>query len=67
LITGAIYFPNQELQYNGTGNTAAVCTRFIGKRVTFTGNSGTNQFKGLDECALYFTDGGSLTIIRLVG
>ncbi len=67
LITGAIYFPNQELQYNGTGNTAAVCTRFIGKRVTFTGNSGTNQFKGLDECTNYFSDTASQTIVRLVG
>lgn len=67
LITGAIYFPNQELQYNGTGNTAAVCTRFIGKRVTFTGNSGTNQFKGLDQCTAYFDDAASQTIVRLVG
>ncbi len=67
LITGAIYFPNQELQYNGTGNTTAVCTRFIGKRVTFTGNSGTNQFKGLDECTGYFDDTASQTIVRLVG
>lgn len=66
LITGAIYFPNQELQYNGTGNTSAICAKFIAKRVTFTGNSGTNNFKGLDQCTAYFTDGGTLTIVRLV-
>lgn len=66
LITGAIYFPKQELQYNGTGTTAAVCTRFIGKRVTFTGNSGTNQFLGLADCAAYFGDSSSQRIVRLV-
>ncbi|RST30868.1 hypothetical protein HMF7854_08455 [Sphingomonas ginkgonis] len=67
LITGAMYFPKQELQYNGTGNTSAVCAKFVAKRITFTGNSGTNQFRGLDQCTDYFTDGGSLMIVRLVG
>lgn len=66
LITGAIYFPKQEIQYNGTGTTAAVCTRFVGKRVTFTGNSGTNQFSGLADCAAYFGDSSSQRIVRLV-
>lgn len=67
LITGAMYFPNQELQYNGTGNTTSVCSKFVAKRITFTGTSGNNQFKGLADCTNYFTDGGTLTIVRLVG
>jgi hypothetical protein len=54
VINGTIYFPNQELTYNGTGNTAAVCTMFIAKRLVFSGNSGTtNKFKKASECAGY--------------
>ncbi len=54
VINGSIYFPNQELIYNGTGNTAAVCTMFIAKRLIFSGNSGTtNKFKKASECAAY--------------
>ena len=54
VINGAIYFPNQELIYNGTGNTAAVCTMFVAKRLIFSGNSGTtNKFKKASECAAY--------------
>ena len=53
-INGTIYFPNQELIYNGTGNTAAVCTMFIAKRLIFSGDSGTtNKFKKASECAAY--------------
>jgi hypothetical protein len=51
IITGALYFPNQELQYNGGGTTAATCTMFVARRVNFTGNSTTsNKFKSLREC-----------------
>jgi hypothetical protein len=54
VINGTIYFPNQELIYNGTGNTVAVCTMFIAKRLIFSGNSGTtNKFKKASECAGY--------------
>ena len=28
IIQGSIYFPSQELEYNGTGTTSAICTRF---------------------------------------
>lgn len=54
VINGTIYFPNQELIYNGTGNTTAVCTMFVAKRLVFSGNSGTtNKFKKASECAGY--------------
>jgi Flp pilus assembly protein TadG len=53
VITGAIYFPNQELDYNGTGNTSAVCTMFVARRIIFSGNGSTsNKFKSRAECAL---------------
>lgn len=70
-ITGALYFPRQELQYNGTGNTAGTCTLFVSRRIDFSGNSVTlNKFKstGSDECkaaGLPPVEGGRL--VRLVG
>jgi Flp pilus assembly protein TadG len=69
VITGALYFPNQQLNYNGTGNTSAVCTMFVAYRLNFTGNSTTtNKFKSLADCA----DEGlpannAVRMVRLVG
>jgi putative Flp pilus-assembly TadE/G-like protein len=68
-ITGALYFPNQELQYNGTGNTAGTCTLFVSRRIDFSGNSVTlNKFKNASECSgtgIPSVEGGRL--VRLVG
>ena len=67
-ITGALYFPNQELQYNGTGNTAGTCTLFVSRRIDFSGNSVTlNKFKNSEECkgtGIPSIEGGRL--VRLV-
>ena len=69
VITGALYFPNQELQYNGGGNTAATCTLFVSRRIDFSGNSVTlNKFKKTSECkaaGIPQVEGGRL--VRLVG
>ncbi len=69
VITGALYFPNQELQYNGTGNTSASCTLYVSRRIDFSGNSVTlNKFKKSSECVaagLPAVEGGRL--VRLVG
>ena len=45
-VVGALYFPNQQLTYNGGGTGAAQCTQFVVRRVVFTGNNKTdvNQF-----------------------
>lgn len=49
-ILGSVYFPKQEIDYNGTGTTDFICTRLVGRRITFSGNSGiTNKFKA--DCA----------------
>lgn len=54
LIQGALYFPNQELNYNGTGTTEAICTMFVSRRIIFSGNSTTtNKFKKGSECGAY--------------
>lgn len=69
VIQGALYFPNQELDYNGTGNTTAVCTMFVSRRIKFSGNSATsNKFKSLEECADYGFPGSanSSRRVRLV-
>jgi hypothetical protein len=69
IITGALYFPTQELQYNGTGNTTATCTMFVAKRITFTGNSSTsNKFKKLADCSSEgLPSNASTRMVRLVG
>lgn len=43
-ITGAVYFPNQQLTYNGNGTGSATCTQFVSKRIFWSGNSGINNF-----------------------
>lgn len=52
---GAIYFPRQELTYNGDGTTAAVCTRFVTRRIIFSGNN-TMSNKIEKDCELYGID-----------
>ncbi|MBO9579954.1 MAG: hypothetical protein J7498_03600 [Sphingobium sp.] len=39
VITGAVYFPSDTLQLNGTGDTVSLCSMFIAKNVVFTGTS----------------------------
>lgn len=51
-ITGVIYFPNQQLDYNGNGNAAATCTQFVAKRIYWSGNSGTNNYTSGADCKL---------------
>jgi len=69
VITGALYFPSQQLDYNGTGNTTATCTLFVSRRINFLGNSGTaNRFKGGDQCiAAGLPKVGGGVLVRLVG
>jgi len=67
IITGAMYFPNQQLEYNGTGTTSATCTMFVAKRLVFTGNSSTsNKFNSLASCsATGMPNPQAMRIIRL--
>ena len=44
LVRGIIYFPNQQLTYNGNGTGVATCTQFVAKRLYWSGNSGINNF-----------------------
>ena len=42
-VNGALYFPKQELTYNGDGTLAAICTRFVTRRIIFSGNNSTSN------------------------
>jgi hypothetical protein len=68
IIQGALYFPSQQLDYNGEGTTTAVCTMFVARRINFTGNNTTtNKFKKLSDCSAFGIPGGSTTtVVRLV-
>jgi hypothetical protein len=56
IVEGALYFPSQEIEYSGDGTATAICTRFVGRRVTFTGDSATtNKFEKGSNCP-FFTD-----------
>lgn len=69
IITGALYFPSRELDYNGTGTATATCTMFVARRLNFSGNSGiTNKFKKLSDCASVGLPSSATTrMVRLVG
>jgi hypothetical protein len=68
VIEGAIYFPSQSVTYNGSGTATAICTRFVSRRIIFSGNSSaTNLFERGSNCAgagLGGVEGGFL--VRLV-
>lgn len=57
VISGALYFPSQAIDYLGNGTATAICTRFVARRVTFTGNSATsNKFQKGSDCPFYGDD-----------
>lgn len=68
IITGAIYTPNQEVYYNGSGTVSATCTMFVSYRVTFNGNSTlSNKFQDLSQCSGAGLPGASVSkVVRLV-
>ena len=43
-ITGVVYFPSQQVTYNGNGTGTATCTQFVAKRIYWSGNAGVNNF-----------------------
>jgi hypothetical protein len=53
IVQGALYFPSQQLTYNGEGTTTAICTQFVARRVIFGGNNTTsNKFEKGSNCNL---------------
>lgn len=50
-VRGVVYFPNQQLTYDGNGTGSATCTQFVAKRIYWSGSSGINNFT--KNCDLY--------------
>lgn len=50
-ITGVVYFPSQQVTYNGNGTGSATCTQFVAKRIYWSGNTGMNNFTA--ECDMF--------------
>jgi hypothetical protein len=47
LMTGAMYFPNQQLDINGTAGLHFSCAQFVARNVNFSGNGSiTNTCPG---------------------
>ncbi|MBI2254050.1 MAG: hypothetical protein HYU58_05480 [Proteobacteria bacterium] len=49
-ISGALYFPNQEIDYRGTSTGGSNCTRLIGKNIVFIGDTSAALSPGNSNC-----------------
>lgn len=49
-IVGAVYFPNQSLNYRGTSTGGANCTRIIAGNIVFIGDTGSTLTGGGSNC-----------------
>jgi len=66
-ITGIVYFPNQQLTYNGNGDADWACMRLIARRIQFSGNNTSKISNTAARCAGTGIDNaGSATRVRLV-
>ena len=65
VVRGVIYFPNQQLTYNGNGTGSATCTQFVAKRIYWSGNAGINNFTA--NCDMFGISGITTGLrVRLV-
>ena len=51
IITGVVYFPNQQVTFNGGGTTTALCMQLVAKRLYWSGNSGSTNIT--KDCAMH--------------
>ena len=67
IIQGVLYFPSQQLTYNGDGTTSALCTQFVTRRIIFSGNNTTsNKYEKGSNCPLLPGAIGGGSLVRLV-
>jgi Flp pilus assembly protein TadG len=58
-VQGAIYFPKQEVTFNGGGTETMVCTRLVARRLIVTGNAGQSLAQKLAneaDCDMFEDD-----------
>jgi len=68
VISGVVYFPNQTLWLNGTGNSVSLCSMFVAKNLVFNGN-GTIGISSASDAACFgigLPNTQSVTIVRLI-
>jgi hypothetical protein len=68
VVNGVVYFPNDTLWINGSGNSVSICAMYVAKNLVFNGNSSIAISAPSDStCAGYGIPGGSgTTIVRLI-
>lgn len=68
VISGVVYFPNDTLWLNGTGNTVSLCSMFIAKNLVFNGNGSISISAPSDTvCSgVGLPNTQSVTIVRLI-
>lgn len=64
-IEGVLYFPRQQLTYNGNGNGNWRCTQFVARRIQFSGNN-TSKFTSGDTCDGTLPPDATARRVRLV-
>ncbi len=63
-IQGVVYFPSQQITYNGNNGGVYRCTQIVVKRVVFTGNNAANITKNCNGVGVDPINGGRR--VRLV-
>ena len=67
VLTGAVYFPHDTLQINGTGTATSLCAMWVANNISFLGNSSIAISSPDDtSCSGKEPGGGSLHIVSLV-
>lgn len=68
VLTGAVYFPSDVLQVNGSGSATSLCLMLVARRLVFTGNSSISILNASDSAcaAVGFPSGGAVQVVRLV-
>ncbi len=67
ILQGAVYFPKDTLQINGTGTATSLCAMWVANNISFLGNSSIAISSPDDtSCSGKEPGGGSVHIVRLV-
>lgn len=64
-ITGAVYFPNDILWINGSGNATSLCAMFVARRIVFTGNSSI-ALKNMSDATCAATGMPTNSAVRMI-
>jgi len=68
VISGVVYFPNDTLWLNGTGDAVSLCSMFVAKNLKFNGGGRISISSAADAACfgLGLPNTQSVTIVRLI-